>query len=1063
MSQPFKVAAASTVLVLAGAALSAPASAAPPTGAWDIDPTLEANYEPQRLATNGEDGFDCYRIPALTTANDGTVLASWDGRPDSCADAPNPNSIVLRTSGDDGETWSEPEVIAEGIPGEEKVGYSDPSFVVDRETGEIFNFFVKSYDWAWHQSGNNPPGNERQVMHAVYISSTDNGKTWSEPVEVTEALDPGGEGEVFNARFAASGEGIQLQYGENAGRLIQQYTVRDITKDGGMYAVSLYSDDHGETWQAGEPVGPGMDENKVVELSDGRVMLNSRSSVGGGMRWVAYSDDGGETYSEPVREEQLPDPANNASIIRAYPSAPQGSAEAKVLLFSNAATTSGRNNGTITVSFDDGETWSDRKVFAPGAMSYSTLTTLADGSVGLLFEPGGSNIEFAKFTWAWLEASGTVITAGEEPLNRGEGTVSVTIARHGFDGETPAGELQLTSGAGLASEPVAVPAIPAGESRTVEVPVTIGEHVDPGTLSVTAEYAAGPVASSENLELPVELREGEFPSAALPQSEFEATDVSTPQPGEGPENMFDGDPETLYHTAYDETVVPGGFTVDLGAEHDLAYVSLTPRPDGANGTIGEYRILTGNDPEALTEQASGTWPADSSVRNVYLDGAPGRYVQVEALSSYGDTPDKWISVAEFNARAVGVEPQEELLDIGFELADEPQRSYAVGDSIPVDITVANPTSETLDAVPREGDWEGLFPGCRYVAMAPGFEYTCSANYPVSESDLDRGYVDLVQTWAVDDLNTAQNPATDPIQELTVEGPRVNLGIHAENIGATDLPDEIGVGTEIAYTFEFTNTTNATVAMVPLEGDFAGFHIDETPNCRYGDLTPSADPRTCTTAVYTVTAEDAAAGTIAPPAKFAVGHNTSGEDPFFVLDVPAPEITFDPVVDAVTIVDVAGVDSVDVPFGTSVEDARAALPSTTTLTDSAGESHEVSLNWEIEDYDGETPGEYAATGAFELPEGVEQADPEVPLVVTAAVNVSADEDSDGDDGAGDDNTGDDGTGDDGAGDDNTGDDGAGDGDSTEDLPSTGIKIGAATAALALVLLGVTASARSRKQA
>src|SRR5690625_1326036 len=97
MSQRFKVAAASTVLVLAGAGLSAPASAAPPTGAWDIDPALEANYASQRLATDGEDGFECYRIPALTTANDGTVLASWDGRPDSCADAPNPNSIVLRT------------------------------------------------------------------------------------------------------------------------------------------------------------------------------------------------------------------------------------------------------------------------------------------------------------------------------------------------------------------------------------------------------------------------------------------------------------------------------------------------------------------------------------------------------------------------------------------------------------------------------------------------------------------------------------------------------------------------------------------------------------------------------------------------------------------------------------------------------------------------------------------------------------------------------------------------------------------------------------------------------
>src|SRR5699024_12745702 len=98
-------------------------------------------------------------------------------------------------------------------------------------------------------------------------------------------------------------------------------------------------------------------------------------------------------------------------------------------------------------------------------------------------------------------------------------------------------------------------------------------------------------------------------------------------------------------------------------------------------------------------------------------------------------------------------------------------------------------------------------------MAPGFEYTCSANYPVSESDLDRGYVDLGQSWAVDDLNTAQNPATDPIQERTVEGPRVNLGIHAGNIGATGLPGESGGGTESAYTCDFTNTTNATLAMV----------------------------------------------------------------------------------------------------------------------------------------------------------------------------------------------------------------------------------------------------------
>ncbi len=66
-----------------------------------------------------------------------------------------------------------------------------------------------------------------------------------------------------------------------------------------------------------------------------------------------------------------------------------GSAEAKVLLFSNAASQTGRINGTVRVSYDDGETWPVARVFQPGGMAYSTLATLADGTVGLLYEPGG--------------------------------------------------------------------------------------------------------------------------------------------------------------------------------------------------------------------------------------------------------------------------------------------------------------------------------------------------------------------------------------------------------------------------------------------------------------------------------------------------------------------------------------------------------------------------------------------------------------------------------------------------------------------------------------------------
>ena len=114
----------------------------------------------------------------------------------------------------------------------------------------------------------------RNVLQAVVMESDDNGSTWSEPRNITKDITKGHEDE-WKSRFASSGHGIQLKYGQYKGRLIQQYAVR--TTSNTNIAVSVYSDDHGKTWKAGNPVTEAnMDENKVVELSDGRVMLNSR-------------------------------------------------------------------------------------------------------------------------------------------------------------------------------------------------------------------------------------------------------------------------------------------------------------------------------------------------------------------------------------------------------------------------------------------------------------------------------------------------------------------------------------------------------------------------------------------------------------------------------------------------------------------------------------------------------------------------------------------------------------------------------------------------------------------
>ena len=373
-------------------------------------PTDYAIGDKVRLASPGLAGFNCHRIPALTTATNGWIIAAWDGRPDTCQDAPQANSIVYRISKDGGKSWTPIMTALAGTPGAAKVGYSDPSFVVDRTTGTIFLFSVKSYDAGLFQSqlGTDPAA--RNILHAHVVESHDNGETWTNPRTITDQVTAGHTGEWFT-RFASSGEGIQLRYGAHAGRLIQQYAVAN-SGSTSLMAVSVYSDDHGVTWKPGAPTEGSADENKVAELSDGRLLLNSRTQGTAGQRLEAISYDGGQTWGPFRHNWDLTDPRNNASIVRAYPDAPEGSARARILLFSNADSSSARANGTIRVSYDDGFTWNEGKVFESGEMAYSTLHPLGDGTWGLLYESGGyKNIEFMRVDAAYLGLT----DPGEEP------------------------------------------------------------------------------------------------------------------------------------------------------------------------------------------------------------------------------------------------------------------------------------------------------------------------------------------------------------------------------------------------------------------------------------------------------------------------------------------------------------------------------------------------------------------------------------------------------------------------------------------------------------------------
>ncbi|WP_081736901.1 exo-alpha-sialidase [Arthrobacter sp. MA-N2] len=494
------------------------------------------SYTEQVLASNGDNAIDpvlgkYYRIVALADLGDGVLLASYDGRPDG-GDSPSANSIVQRRSIDGGKTWGSPTFIARGQMGSasvQKYGFSDPSYVVDKVTGTVFNFHVYSKNQGFGGSVLGNDDTDANVISSQVSVSTDRGLTWSTdpanqpslPVPssypagsaysafagplITNAIKPNGNtvngvpnvGGVVSM-FASSGEGIQLNYGAHAGRLIQQFAGTIVQPDGSrqIQAYSVYSDDHGKSWKMGTPTGTGMDENKTVELSDGRVMLNSRDSSGANphFRKVAYSLDGGVTYSTPVAESQLPDPRNNGSITRMYPDAPAGSADAKKLLFSNSPTpTAGgaRVDGTIRYSADDGKTWGSSRIFKPGSMSYSTLSPLSDGTFGVLYEGDNNTITFGKFDRAWLNPIAAALVPGSATVaNGGTAQLSVTVTNNDSS-PLPAATVGLDALQDWTSTTADLAALDPGASATVQLSVTAPSYAKAGAVPLTARLNAG--------------------------------------------------------------------------------------------------------------------------------------------------------------------------------------------------------------------------------------------------------------------------------------------------------------------------------------------------------------------------------------------------------------------------------------------------------------------------------------------------------------------------------------------------------------------------------------------
>lgn len=338
----------------------------------------------------GRDGYHTYRIPALVSTARGTLLAFVEGRKDGRGDHGDIDLLVKR-SHDGGRTWTGQAVVHEE-GGTQKITIGNPSPLLDRDTGTLWLPFTRD---------------NRDVF---VTHSTDGGLTWAPPVDITADVKRPGWGWYATG----PGVGIQLRHGPSRGRLIVPADHRERI-DGRWVKHShvFLSDDHGRTWRLGGTVAPHTDECQVAELSDGTLVINMRNYWGteggqpekGARRALAWSRDGGESWSPLAFDEVLVEPVCQASLLRYRPDT-RGD---RRLLFANPATPDRRVRLSVRLSPDDGRTWPLSRVLEAGPSAYSSIAVLPDGSVGVLYERGEEHpyerITLARFGIDWIAAA----------------------------------------------------------------------------------------------------------------------------------------------------------------------------------------------------------------------------------------------------------------------------------------------------------------------------------------------------------------------------------------------------------------------------------------------------------------------------------------------------------------------------------------------------------------------------------------------------------------------------------------------------------------------------------
>ena len=349
-----------------------------------------------------------YRIPAIVTAHDGSLVIATDKRKNNQNDLPDDIDVLINRSIDGGKTWTEPLTIAQGTGYEQ--GYGDAGLARTAEENGLICVFV---------GGKGFFAGTPSAPNRTYIcKSNDNGVSWTEPIDITPQLfgsqcsDPVRRN--WHASFCASGAGLLTR----DGTICFVAAVRE-TSDATVAGVSnyvYYSEDNGTTWKVSTVCKANNgNEAKIVELNDGSWLVSIRNQSKGS-RYYTISKDRGQTWTPIELWNEMYEPGCNGDMIR-YTSTVDGY-DRNRLLHSVPFDADARKNMTVFVSYDEGDSWSVNKTICPGNGAYSSICILPDGTIGVYTEEdymtSDMSTYFLNFSLDWLTDGEDTYTLPDE-------------------------------------------------------------------------------------------------------------------------------------------------------------------------------------------------------------------------------------------------------------------------------------------------------------------------------------------------------------------------------------------------------------------------------------------------------------------------------------------------------------------------------------------------------------------------------------------------------------------------------------------------------------------------